>query len=235
MKIKIIFDKEKIDRRYQAGWGISYLLQDNVLFDTGEKGQYIIDNMKMLNIEIEKIKKVVISHNHWDHLGGLWSLLEIKKNILVYACSDFIREFKEKIYSYSFKEVDIFQEIEKDIYTSGCLKTVYRDNMLLEQFLIVKTNKGISVVCGCLHCGLLKTIDKVKEFFPQEKIYSVFGGFHLMDKDNRFIKYVVDQMKKIGIKKVGPSHCTGYEAKTVFKDVYKEDYFDIKIGMEFEI
>ena len=39
MKLKIIFDKDKISDKYSSGWGISYIIDDRVLFDVGEKGE----------------------------------------------------------------------------------------------------------------------------------------------------------------------------------------------------
>ena len=48
-------------------------------------------------MDIEAIERVVISHNHWDHSGGLWGLLNINKNIEVFVCSDFAGEFKDKL------------------------------------------------------------------------------------------------------------------------------------------
>ncbi|MDP2922317.1 MAG: MBL fold metallo-hydrolase [Candidatus Omnitrophota bacterium] len=234
MKVKIIFDKDRMDDRFETGWGISYLI-GNTLFDTGEKFEYLINNMKILNIDIKTIENIVISHNHWDHRRGLWQLLETKTDIKVYSCRDLIEEFKDKINKYNFIEVKDFQEIDKGIYSSGCLRAVYKGIDLFEQVLIVKTDKGISIICACAHLGVLKIIQKVKECFPGEKLYCIFGGFHLMDTDMRMIKYTVDEIKKIGVEKIGSAHCTGYEATEIFKESYKDNFLDIKAGKEFEI
>lgn len=234
MKVKIIFDKDKTDNRLEAGWGVSYLI-GNTLFDTAEKFEYLSHNFKILNIDINKIENIVISHRHWGHLGGLWRLLDTKADIKVYACLDFIQEFRDKISRYNFVEIKGFQEIEKGVYSSGCIKAVYEGSELLEQVLLIKSNRGISIICGCAHAGILKIIRKIREYFPQEKLYGIFGGFHLMDADIRLIRYTVEEIKKSGIQIVGPAHCTGYEATDIFRQAYGDNFLETQAGREFEI
>ncbi len=40
MRIKVIFDKVAQNKKLNAGWGVSFLVNKNILFDTGEKGAY---------------------------------------------------------------------------------------------------------------------------------------------------------------------------------------------------
>lgn len=233
MRIKIIFDKEKFEDKYSCGWGTSCMIDDKTLFDTGERGEHTLKNLKAFDVDIEAIERVVVSHNHWDHTGGLWDLLSINKDIEIFACSDFAREFKEKFISYNLKVVDSFFEICDNIYTTGPFNGRYKDREIEEQALLAKTGKGISVICGCSHPGVIKFIEKVKKEFPQDKIYAVLGGFHLIDEDNRVIKYLTEELKNLGVENVGPSHCTGFEAMNIFKQVYAENFWDVKVGQEF--
>jgi 7,8-dihydropterin-6-yl-methyl-4-(beta-D-ribofuranosyl)aminobenzene 5'-phosphate synthase len=235
MQVKIIFDKEVAKKELFGGWGLSFLIENKVLFDVGEKGDYVLKNMEVLKVDVKKIEKIVISRNQWDHYGGLWDLLDINKSISVYVCSDFIKEFKDRVCNHTFKEVSSFGEIATGIYTTGGFDIMHRKKSVWEQALIVKTTKGVSLICGCASRGILGMIRKVKDFFPQEDIYSIIGGFHLMNKEMRFIKYLAEEIKKIGVKKVGPSHCSGYEAISYFREVFGKDFLEIKVGGEFEI
>lgn len=230
MQLKILFDKEKIDNRFETGWGLSYLLEDT-LFDTGEKFEYLSANMKTLDINFDKIKNIVISHNHWDHRGGLFGLLNTKNDLKVYGCSDFYKEFKKELDGHDFNEVTGFMQITKDIYSTGPFKSRYKDIFIEEQSLIIKSGHGISVICGCTHMGLLELIKKIRILFKDEKINFLIGGFHLLDSDNRFIEYIVKEIQKIGVEKIGPSHCTGYEAIKLFKQSYGKNCIEIKTGM----
>lgn len=234
MNIKIIFDKERSNNKLEAGWGIAYLIDNKVLFDTAEKADYLLHNLKILDIDINKIKTIIISHNRFNHRGGLWKLLEIKNEMQVIACPDFLEEFSEKIKEYNFKEAKDFAEVAKGIYSTGCFSFRYHGKSMYEQALIIKTNKGISLVCACAHPGILEMIHRAKSLFPHDAVYCIIGGLHLLDKDKRFIKYLLDEIKKAGIKKIGVGHCTGFVAVSLFKEAFGSNCFEIKSGVEYE-
>lgn len=235
MKFKVIFDKDTIDASYYSGWGVSYLIDNKILFDTGEKSEYTISNLKKLNVDIGKIEKIVISHKHWDHTGGLWDLLAINKDITVFIGSDLWEDFKDKVSTYNFKLVDKWQQIDKGIYSSGCFSVPYKGSDLKEQVLVAKTEKGVSLISGCSHPGILKFIEEVNNKLSGEKIYAILGGFHFIDKEARYIRYVAEKIKTSNVKKIGPSHCTGYEAINIFRQFFPDGMFNMHVGSEFEL
>jgi 7,8-dihydropterin-6-yl-methyl-4-(beta-D-ribofuranosyl)aminobenzene 5'-phosphate synthase len=234
MTIKILFDKEKLNDKFEAGWGISLLVQD-VLFDTGENFKLLKHNMDVLGVKATDIKRIVISHNQWDHRSGLWELLSLNDQIKVYACHDFLKEFDSKIKNYDFKAVNDFEEISQNIYTTGPFKTLYKGATILEQVLVDRTKKGLSIISGCAHMGILEVVHRVKLLFPGEVINCLIGGFHLMDADSRLINYLVEQIRLNGVQTVGPSHCSGYEASEAFRKNYGKNFIEIKSGVSFEL
>lgn len=234
MQLKILFDKEKIDDRFESGWGLSYLLEDT-LFDTGEKFDYLLKNIQAFGINPDAIKKVVISHNHWNHRAGLKELLKLRNDLKIYGCSDFFQEFKKKLNPLNFVEITNFNQISKDIYTTGPFKALYKASPILEQSLIVKTKKGISIICACGHMNLIELITRAKSLFSDERINFLIGGFHLIDADNRLTEYIVKEVKKMGIQTIAPSHCSGYEASRLFKELCGKNFIEVKTGMVFEL
>jgi len=232
MKIKILFDKEAKNKNLHIGWGISFLVGEKVLFDTGEKGDWLIENMENLKVDINKIEAVVISHDHWDHWGGLWDLLRKKKGIKVYICPNFSREFKDKAEEFGATLINTegLTEIAKGVFSTGEIAGAYRGRYMPEQALIVKTKNGLSVITGCAHPGIVKMVRIVKERCPEEQVYSVFGGFHLKEEDRRAIEIVTERFKEMKVEKAGPTHCSGEEAERIFKDKYGNDFISIRVG-----
>ena len=88
MKLKVLEDNNTfIDMYYLAEPGVSYYIEDGnekILFDTGYSS-VILENAKKMNINLNDIRKLVISHGHDDHTGGLKHFFEEKRNIEVIA------------------------------------------------------------------------------------------------------------------------------------------------------
>ena len=232
MRVKILFSKTSKNKKLHTGWGISFLVDDKILFDTGENGARLLENMEILKVNIGKIDAVVISHDHWDHQGGLWELLKRKEGLLVYACPDFSAGFKERVNKLKGKlaENEKITEISKDIFVTGEIAGGYKGECMPEQALVVKTDNGISVITGCAHPGIVTMLGKIKSVFPEHRIYSIFGGFHLLDKDARIISEIADRFKEMAVEKAGPAHCIGDVAEEIFKEKYGINFIPIKAG-----
>ncbi|MBN2119744.1 MAG: MBL fold metallo-hydrolase [Candidatus Omnitrophica bacterium] len=232
MLIKVLFDKDREDEDLHIGWGVSFLVDDKILFDTGEKGEWLLENMRSLKVSVDNIEAIVISHDHWDHWGGLWDLLKIKKGIPLYICPNFSRDFKKKAKKLGARliEIDKLAQILPDIFSTGEIAGVYHDKYMAEQAMVLRTKNGITVITGCAHPGILKIVEKINSKFQKEQIYLVFGGFHLMESDNRAIENVAENFKEMGIMKAGPTHCSGPEAERIFRAKYNNNFVSIKTG-----
>lgn len=237
MKIRILFDKKTRKRSLHTGWGVSFLVDDKYLFDTGEDGGTLIDNMVKMGADIGRIKGVIISHDHWDHWGGLWKILGKLKGVKVYACPNFSKGFKNKVAKYGGRLVESrgFRQISGGIFVSGEIPGTYKGRNMPEQALTIRTGNGISVITGCAHPGIVKIVETAAQRFPDKKIYAVLGGFHLMKEVRAAVENVADSFKEIGVKKAGPTHCSGEAAEKIFKGRYKDDFIPVRVGEDLEV
>ncbi|MBU1006253.1 MAG: MBL fold metallo-hydrolase, partial [Candidatus Omnitrophica bacterium] len=71
MDIKIIATGSAKRERFIKRWGVSFLIGD-LLFDTFGRPDVLFSNMRKMKIDPADIRHIVISHDHWDHVAGLW-------------------------------------------------------------------------------------------------------------------------------------------------------------------
>jgi 7,8-dihydropterin-6-yl-methyl-4-(beta-D-ribofuranosyl)aminobenzene 5'-phosphate synthase len=178
MKITIVFDNYPYNAELKTEWGFSCLIEgfeNTLLFDTGGDGRILLDNMKNLGIDPNKINKLLISHDHWDHTGGLQSFLEKKSNLDVYMLPSFSNGIKDIARSKGAHLIESHtaEKLCSHIHTSGTLGMAIK-----EQSIIIETQKGLVIITGCAHPGIIHIIESVQKRFNQ-KINMVFGGFHL--------------------------------------------------------
>jgi 7,8-dihydropterin-6-yl-methyl-4-(beta-D-ribofuranosyl)aminobenzene 5'-phosphate synthase len=179
MKIAVLFDEKAISRDFKTGFGLSLLINDSVLFDTGADGDILCHNIDRLKINTKKITTVVVSHEHWDHTGGLTELLSIINNPNIFVCRNFSRGLKKTLQESGGKihMAEGFTKIAKNIYTTGEIYSTYKNMPIYEQSLVVITPQNhAALICGCCHYDLVKSIDKNKK-----TIGSYFGNTLTLD------------------------------------------------------
>jgi 7,8-dihydropterin-6-yl-methyl-4-(beta-D-ribofuranosyl)aminobenzene 5'-phosphate synthase len=76
--------------------------------------------------------------------------------------------------------------------------------------------KGLVVISGCAHRGIVNTVRHAQKVTGIDKVYAVIGGFHLVNAAPGIIEKTVADIKKIGPDYIIPTHCTGFEAMTIF-------------------
>jgi 7,8-dihydropterin-6-yl-methyl-4-(beta-D-ribofuranosyl)aminobenzene 5'-phosphate synthase len=236
MKIRIIADNYTFDEKFKECWGFSVLINDDILFDTADSKETFLHNTQMMNLDLSLIKRVVISHDHWDHTGGLEALFMKNDKIQLYGLKGFSDNFRKLALKYNINliENDDYTEIDKGIFTSKPFETEYKQSQLVEQALILKSTKGLIIVLGCAHPGVVQMSVAIKEHF-NEDIYCVLGGYHLESKKEDEIKNIVSKLKKLGVLKVAPTHCTGQKAIEIFSKSYGDNFLRLKTGLELEL
>jgi 7,8-dihydropterin-6-yl-methyl-4-(beta-D-ribofuranosyl)aminobenzene 5'-phosphate synthase len=91
------------------------------------------------------------------------------------------------------------------------------DDMRGEQALFFNVKgKGLVVLSGCAHAGIVNTVKYVQKVSGTEKIHAVMGGFHLINGKAEVIQNTVADIKAMKPDYIIPTHCTGFEAVVAF-------------------
>jgi 7,8-dihydropterin-6-yl-methyl-4-(beta-D-ribofuranosyl)aminobenzene 5'-phosphate synthase len=233
-KVTILYDNYAHTQGTKADWGFACLIEGpekTILFDAGTQPDIFWHNIKTLGVDVTKADVVVISHEHGDHTGGLWTFLEKKKNVPVYVPVSFSQEFEHRVEALGSRTIrlDSPKEICPGVVLTGEMKG--RAN---EHALIFDTSRGAAVLTGCAHPGIARIVERSKEIMHKD-VYFVFGGFHLMEHSQAQVDKIIERFKAAGVVKCGATHCTGDQQIEWFKQAYGKNYVPMGVGQVIEI
>ncbi len=97
--------------------------------------------------------------------------------------------------------------------------TFVLDDFRDEQICVIRSKKGLIVLSGCAHNGIMNIMTTVAQRFPGEKIHAIFGGTHLVQSEEPRIQKTVDFINAEDLAVAGVCHCTGVAAIAKFKEL----------------
>ncbi len=232
-RIRIVYDNTSAVKGCTADWGFSCLINGSLLFDTGKSFEILSQNMQFLGIEPQGIKKIVISHNHNDHYGGLHDLLgKIAPGAEVFGTGDFMARLHGKPFGAILHSIEKTIEIGRGIYALEPIPCSYTGGKLLETVVVLAKANEICIITGCAHPGLKIIVDKVKAVFPGKRIGLLMGGFHLFDTKNSELEEIAAYLKESGVGKVAPVHCTGKSSIEYLRNAFGAEFLEGGAGKE---
>lgn len=208
-----------------------------MLFDSFGDPGVLLNNMRKFSVDLAKIKHIVLSHDDWDHISGLWYLLPNRKDITVYICPGFQQEIKDRIASFGVRvvEAEPFTVIKEDMLSSGQIEASCADRVIFEQVLVIKSLKRLTIITGCAHPGIINIIDVVKGHFLKEQVYSILGGLHLKDNSREENLDIIEKLRETGIRKIVPMHCTGKHATKMIRERFGYGFVGAREGDTIEL
>lgn len=103
------------------------------------------------------------------------------------------------------------------------------DKFLDEISLGIKTDKGLLIIVGCSHVGIVNIIDSIIDRSGMD-IYGIIGGTHLVKEDEEKINKVIEYLKEKDIKLIGACHCTGKQGETMLEQQLEDQFINNNTG-----
>ena len=260
LKITVLSTMLVGDREGTGEWGFSALVEADgrrILVDTGAHPETVLQNARDLNIDLSDVQEVILTHNHWDHVGGLMTLRRemMKKNPAALSVAHVakgifysrpspegednkmiaIRKEYEATGGKFIEHVDAV-EIFPGAWLSGPVPRRYpernwsvkgkvqtpeglvEDTIPEDQSLVLNTPRGLVVVTGCGHAGIVNILTYATTKYADRPVYGVVGGLHLFPAKDEQVDWTADEFKQFKVANLLGAHCTGIEAVYRLRD-----------------
>jgi 7,8-dihydropterin-6-yl-methyl-4-(beta-D-ribofuranosyl)aminobenzene 5'-phosphate synthase len=246
----------------------------NYLFDTG-RGEALIPNLWKFDKDPLAIQKIMLSHGHYDHTGGLASILELLGGVDILAHPDifstryrisqadgkevrryvglkFQRAYLESLGGRFILEKN-FREVTREMFLTGEVprRTSFEkgegrlfaesqgklipDPFLDDQSLVIESQKGLVLVLGCAHSGMINILEHAIEKTGKDQVHAIIGGTHLDFASPQQVEETIAALKKFKVERIGVSHCTGLKAASRLYAEFGERFFFGQVGEAIEV
>jgi 7,8-dihydropterin-6-yl-methyl-4-(beta-D-ribofuranosyl)aminobenzene 5'-phosphate synthase len=85
------------------------------------------------------------------------------------------------------------------------------DNVPEDMSLVLDTNKGLVVVSGCGHAGIINTLEYARRKVRETQVHAALGGFHLFEADTATLDWTAAKLRGFELRNLLGAHCTGIE------------------------
>jgi 7,8-dihydropterin-6-yl-methyl-4-(beta-D-ribofuranosyl)aminobenzene 5'-phosphate synthase len=99
------------------------------------------------------------------------------------------------------------------------------DPLADDQAIFIKTDKGLVVILGCAHRGVINTLRHARSVTGVDLIHTVVGGTHLIRASEAQLEMTIADLKGLGVQRLGVSHCTGMTAAVRLAQEFGQNFF----------
>jgi 7,8-dihydropterin-6-yl-methyl-4-(beta-D-ribofuranosyl)aminobenzene 5'-phosphate synthase len=245
----------------------------NFLFDTG-RGEGLIPNLLRFDKDPLSIQKIILSHGHHDHTGGLASILELLGGVEIMAHPDLfsiryrisqkdgreVRRFVGLKFQRAYLESlggrftlgKNFREVTREMFLTGEVPRknsfekgdpnlfaeiegqLVPDPFWDDQSVVIESPKGLVMLFGCAHAGMMNTLEYAIAKTGQERVFAIIGGTHLDFASPSQVEETISILKNFQVERLGVSHCTGLRAASRLLSEFGEKFFFGMVGESLE-
>jgi 7,8-dihydropterin-6-yl-methyl-4-(beta-D-ribofuranosyl)aminobenzene 5'-phosphate synthase len=203
----------------------------SILFDTGGEASVILENLQRAQVDLAELDAVLISHNHWDHVYGLPGVMSgSRTEASVYVPASAAVGVQQQFPRATVVAVQAPKQIALGAWVTQPLDTNFLGEPLSEQALVLEHPDGLHIIAGCSHPGIVAIVERAKEMLPETQVALVAGGFHLRSTGEEELRKIASDLERLGVRKIGPTHCTGDAAKRIFRERWGERFVSFDLG-----
>lgn len=259
VRVTCLVDFESARPDLETEHGLAFLVEspdESLLFDSGAS-EAAFNNALRLGLHVKKIRRIVLSHGHNDHTGGLAPFLAALSDVDIYLHPHALGP------KYSLHPGKALHDLTMPLGVQSLLQarmarlhlatcpmrltdivgitgpvgrvhpvqhqSLYcdpkgqeRDGLEDDMALWIRGSKGLTVVLGCAHAGVINTLEHIQRVTGEKRIHTVVGGMHLARASREDIALLIRQLAQMGVARAMGIHCTGIEASRMLREAFSD-------------
>lgn len=272
LELRLLAENTARGRGILGEHGLAYWMDTPsgaLLFDSGQ-GLILENNAAVCDIPWERGRRIVLSHGHYDHSGGLetaWKHMPGVRTLLHPGALEekftrggdgLIRSVgmpqgpRQRLISggQAWDAISEPMELFPGLWATGPIprKNDYEDvggaffldeqgtipdPLEADQALFAMTARGVVIILGCAHAGVVNTMEYVLSLTGEESIHAVIGGMHLLHADRERLEKTFEAFREHRVEVLGACHCTGSMAASVMRQTFQEAFVEAHAGRLF--
>lgn len=99
-----------------------------------------------------------------------------------------------------------------------------------DQSLFIKTDKGLVIVAGCAHSGIVNTLEYIRKLTDNAKVHAIIGGMHLLNANPERLHETMKALERVNFDLIAPMHCTGEKPTAMILKSFPNQFIQCNAG-----
>jgi len=125
-----------------------------------------------------------------------------------------------------------FEGADEDLVVLSEEGEIGVDPLLDDQALVLVLERGLFILLGCAHSGMINTLEHARKVTGVDTILGVAGGTHLGFGGEDKLPKTIEALRGLDIEILAPSHCTGFAAASALAAEFPDRYISNSVGTE---
>lgn len=170
------------------------------------------------------------------NIGLPWSREELETLGARFELSDQPREIRPGMHlSGTVPRVTEFETGDPNLTSVDAHGESIPDPLHDDLSLFLSTPKGLVILLGCAHAGLVNIIEHALQVTGEQRIHMIVGGTHLKFSDERQMGATLERLSELDIARIGTSHCTGLRGARLLAECFGERFFNASVGVQISV
>lgn len=156
-----------------------------------------------------------------EELGGKWYLVKDPFRLMAGVITTGEIAVEERVMYERNRKLPLL-----DLKSGKLSTSMMRDDVSL----LINTKKGLVIITGCSHAGIVSITRKSIEITKIKEVYGIIGGFHLLNSSSKEIDRTIKDLENLGVRKIYSGHCTGLEAEYKLRKVFSTNFERLHCG-----